>query len=81
MATLTVMVLPSLWNDFMGPYIYLDANNTTLLPLIQSYTGTYTTNFQVTYTGIFVSIIPLILIYIMFRNWFIQGAMSGAIKG
>ncbi|MBZ0299970.1 MAG: carbohydrate ABC transporter permease [Anaerolineae bacterium] len=80
-ATLTVMVLPSLWNEFMGPYIYLDANNTTLLPLIQSYTGTYTTNYQVSYTGIFVSIIPLIIIYILFRNWFIQGAMSGAIKG
>jgi ABC-type glycerol-3-phosphate transport system permease component len=81
MATLTVMVLPSLWNDFMGPYIYLDTNNTTLLPLIQSYTGTYTTNYQVTYTGIFLSIIPLVIIYIMFRGWFIRGAMSGAIKG
>ncbi len=81
MATLTVMVLPSLWNDFMQPYIYLDTRNTTLLPLIQSYTGTYTTNFQVTFTGIFVSIIPLIIIYLLFRNWFIQGAMSGAVKG
>jgi len=81
MATLSVMVLPSLWNDFMGPYIYLDTNNTTILPLIQSYTGTYTTNFQVTYTGIFISIIPLIIVYILFRNWFIQGAMSGAVKG
>jgi ABC-type glycerol-3-phosphate transport system permease component len=80
-ASLTIIVLPSIWNDFMGPYIYLDANNTTLLPLIQSYTGTYTTNYQVSYTGIFVSVIPLVLIYIMFRNWFIRGAMSGAIKG
>lgn len=80
-ATLTVMVLPSLWNEFMGPYIYLDANNTTMLPLIQSYTGTYTTNYQVSYTGIFVSILPLVMIYILFRNWFIQGAMSGAVKG
>jgi ABC-type glycerol-3-phosphate transport system permease component len=81
MASLTIMVLPALWNDFMGPYIYLDQNNTTLLPLIQSYTGTYTTNYQVTYTGIFISVVPLVLIYIMFRNWFIRGAMSGAIKG
>jgi ABC-type glycerol-3-phosphate transport system permease component len=80
-ASLTVIVLPSLWNDFMGPYIYLDQNNTTLLPLIQSYTGTYTTNYQVSYTGIFVSVLPLVLIYILFRNWFIQGAMSGAVKG
>jgi ABC-type glycerol-3-phosphate transport system permease component len=80
-ASLTVISLPGLWNQFMGPYIYLDSNNTTLLPLIQSYTGTYSTNYQVSYTGIFVSVIPLIVIYIMFRSWFIQGAMSGAIKG
>jgi raffinose/stachyose/melibiose transport system permease protein len=80
-ASLTIIVLPALWNDFMGPYIYLDQDNTTLLPLIQSYTGTYTTNYQVSYTGIFISIIPLVLIYILFRNWFIRGAMSGAIKG
>jgi raffinose/stachyose/melibiose transport system permease protein len=80
-ASLTIIVLPSLWNDFMGPYIYLDQHNTTLLPLIQSYTGTYTTNYQVSYTGIFVSVLPLLLIYIMFRNWFIRGVMSGAVKG
>ena len=65
----------------MGPYVYLDQNNTTLLPLIQSYTGTYTTNYQVSFTGIFISVIPLVLIYIMFRDWFIKGAMSGALKG
>ena len=80
-ASLTVISLPAIWNQFMGPYIYLDSSNTMLLPLIQSYTGTYSTNYQVSYTGIFVSVIPLIMIYIMFRSWFIQGAMSGAIKG
>ena len=80
-ASLTIISLPALWNQFLEPYIYLDTNNTTLLPLIQSYTGTYTTNYQVSYTGIFVSVLPLIFIYFMFRNWFIEGAMSGAIKG
>ena len=80
-ASLTIIVLPAIWNDFMGPYIYLDSNNTTLLPLIQSYTGTYSTNYQVSFTGIFISVLPLVLIYIMFRDWFIKGAMSGAIKG
>ena len=80
-ASVTVISLPAMWNQFMGPYIYLDSNNTTLLPLIQSYTGTYTTNYQVSYTGIFVSVLPLVLIYILFRDWFIKGAMSGAVKG
>ena len=80
-ASFTVISLPAIWNQFMVPYIYLDAKNTLLLPLIQSYTGTYTTNYQLSYTGILVSVLPLLLIYIMFRNWFIRGAMSGAIKG
>ena len=78
---MTIISLPAMWNQFMGPYIYLDSSNTMLLPLIQSYTGTYSTNYQVSYTGIFVSVIPLLVIYIVFRSWFIQGAMSGAIKG
>lgn len=80
-ASLTIISLPALWNQFLEPYIYLDEANTTLLPLIQGYTGTYTTNYQVSYTGIFISILPLVIIYLLFRNWFIQGAMSGAIKG
>ncbi len=32
----------------------LDANNTTILPLIASYGSTFTTNFQIIYTGVFV---------------------------
>jgi ABC-type glycerol-3-phosphate transport system permease component len=82
MAALTVIFLPLIWNDFIHPYIYLDQNNTTILPLIQtSYSGQYASNFQVIYTGVFVSILPLVIIYLLFRRWFIQGAMAGAIKG
>jgi len=81
MATVTCIMLPWWWNDFLQPYVYLSARNTTLLPLIQQYTGQYTTNYQVSFTGVFVSIIPLFVVYILFRRWFIRGAMAGAIKG
>jgi len=80
-ASLTVIVLPFFWNDFMQPFVYLDPDNTTLLPLIQSFTGQYTTNFQVVFTGVFVSILPLVILYLLFRKWFIAGVMEGAIKG
>ena len=79
--SLTVIMLPWFWNDFLQPFIYLDAGNTTLLPLIQSFTGQFTTNFQVVFTGAFVSIIPLVAVYVVFRKWFIQGALAGAVKG
>ena len=81
MASLTVIFLPLIWNDFIQPYVYLDRANTTVLPLIQTFNGQFSSNFQVIYTGVFLSVLPLVLIYIMFRRWFIHGALSGAIKG
>lgn len=80
-ASLTVILLPIFWNQFLEPYVYLDPPNTTFLPLIQNYSGQYTTNYQVVYTAVFVSIVPLVVLYIVFRRWFIQGVMAGAVKG
>lgn len=80
-AGVTVVMLPYFWNDFIAPYVYLDPSNTTLFPLIQSFAGQYTTNFQVIFAGIFASTVPLVIVYILFRGWFIQGVMAGAVKG
>jgi raffinose/stachyose/melibiose transport system permease protein len=80
-ASMTVIALPLFWNQFLEPFVYLDPDNTTLLPLIQNYSGQYTTNYQVVYTAIFVSIIPLVVLYLVFRRWFIRGALAGAVKG
>jgi ABC-type glycerol-3-phosphate transport system permease component len=81
MASLTVIFLPLIWNDFVHPFVYLDRSNTTILPLIQTYSGQYASNFQVIYTGVFLSILPLVIIYLLFRRWFVEGALAGAIKG
>ena len=80
-ASLTVIVLPWFWNDFFTAFVYLDPRYATLLPLIQSFTGQYTTNFQVVFTGVFVSILPLLIVYLVFRRAFIKGALAGALKG
>lgn len=80
-ASLVVIMLPQFWNQFLEPFVYLDQNNTTLLPLIQNLSGVYSTNFQILYTSIFVSIVPLAAVYLVFRSYFIEGAMAGAVKG
>jgi len=80
-ATVAVIMLPVFWNAFFEPYIYLDAGNTTILPMIASYGSTFTTNFQIIYTGVFVSILPLLLVYLALRRLFIRSIMAGAVKG
>jgi raffinose/stachyose/melibiose transport system permease protein len=80
-ATVSVIMLPTFWNAFFEPYVYLDMANTTVLPLIASYGGTYSTNFQIIFTGVFVSVMPLLLVYLLLRRLFIRSVMAGAIKG
>ena len=38
-ASVTVIMLPWFWNDFLQPYIYLEDTYTTLLPLITNLPG------------------------------------------
>jgi raffinose/stachyose/melibiose transport system permease protein len=80
-ASVTVIHLVWFWNDFLRPFVYLDNNNSNLLILIANSMGQYSTNFQVIYTGVLVSVLPLLIVYILFRRFFIEGAMAGAIKG
>jgi len=49
--------------------------------LIAAYGGTYSTNFQIIYAGVFVSILPLLLLYFALRKLFIRSVMAGAVKG
>ncbi len=80
-ATVTVIMLPTLWNQFLEGFVYLDPANTTVLPLIQAIGGQYAVNYQMVYTGVFVSVLPLVLVYLVFRRFFVAGALAGAIKG
>jgi ABC-type glycerol-3-phosphate transport system permease component len=80
-ASLIVIMLPIFWNLFLEPYVYLDPNVHTLLPLVYSIQGEYQTNFQMQYAAIFASVLPLVVVYLIFRRFFIEGVMAGAIKG
>lgn len=70
MIALTVIFIPIVYNDFLNPFVYLDQSNTTILPLVQSFSGQFSSNFQVLYTGAFLSVLPLAVVYLLFRRWF-----------
>jgi raffinose/stachyose/melibiose transport system permease protein len=79
--SLTVIMLPTIYNQFLEPYVYLDPANTTLLPFTQSAVGQFSTNFQLIYSAICGSVVPMVVIYLLFRRFFVEGVMAGAIKG
>jgi multiple sugar transport system permease protein len=81
-ASFAVIQLPLFWNDLLYPMLFLKPNNYTLVPWINSFVGgEFATNFQAIYTGLFISILPLLVIYMLFQKYFVKAALSGAIKG
>ena len=80
-STVIVIQLPAIWNQFLEGFVYLDPDNTTVLVLIREIGGQYAVNYQMVYTGVLVSIVPLLVVYLVFRRFFISGAMAGAVKG
>jgi raffinose/stachyose/melibiose transport system permease protein len=79
--SLIVIQMPLIYNQFLEPYVYLDPANSTLLPFTQSAVGQFSTNFQVIYSAIFASVVPMVIVYLLFRRLFVEGVMAGAIKG
>jgi len=80
-ATFAAITFPIIWNDLLQGLVFLKEDKFTLIPMINSLQGTFTTNYQAIYAGLCLSIIPVLIIYLAFQNLFVRSALSGAIKG
>ena len=71
------------WNDFLGPLIYLKSPEHFTLPLIiRSLVGPVgRTVYDVQMAASVISLIPLLIIFLIFQRRFVVGITAGAIKG
>ena len=82
LATLTIFTAVKTWNDYMGPYIYLtDEKLKTLQVGIKSFVGQYTTNYGSILAATLLSMIPMLVIYVAFQRFFVEGIASTGVKG
>lgn len=79
-ATYTAIHIPFFWNDLLMGLLFLKKSNYTLTPYLQSMQGTFTTNYQAMYAALFLSFIPIIILYLVFNKMFVKSQLSGAIK-
>ncbi len=71
------------WNDFIGPLIYLKSPEHFTLPLIiRSLVGPVgRTVYDVQMAASVISLIPLLIIFLIFQRRFVEGITAGAVKG
>lgn len=80
-AAFVAMRVPRYWNDLIYGFVFLSPDKYTLVPLITSLSGEFTTNFQALYSGLCLSILPLLILYLIFNKLFLKAQLAGALKG
>jgi len=70
------------WNDFLLPLLFVYDDNFRTLPLgLMYFFGEYTADQSLIAAGVSISIVPIIIVYIIFQRKFIEGMTSGSVKG
>lgn len=82
MVALSIMVMKFAWNDLMWPLIVnTSAKKMTLAPTLASMISEYGSNYPVQMAGAVLSILPIVILFIIFQKQFIEGVASTGVKG
>jgi multiple sugar transport system permease protein len=84
-ATIGILEFRVAWNDYLMPLVFT-MSNPDRMPLIVGVvnlksTGEAAANWNVMLAGTAISIVPMILVFLFFNRYFIEGLTAGSVKG
>jgi len=82
LATLTIFTAVFVWNDFMGPLIYLNSQSLKTIQLgLRMFIMQYSANYALIMAASLVSLIPVTILFLTFQRFFVEGVASTGVKG
>ena len=82
LATLTIFTAVTTWNDFMGPLIYLNSQDQKTIQLgLRMFIQQYSANYALIMAASLVSLIPVVVLFLAFQRFFVEGIASTGVKG
>ena len=82
LSTLVIFTFVNTWNDYLGPLIYLrsEAKKTIQLGL-KMFISQYSSDYGLIMAGSVLSLIPLVIMFLFFQKYFVEGVAATGIKG
>ncbi len=81
-AAMGIFVGMNSWNSFLWPMIVLRSSENITLPIgLNSLITPYGNNYDLLIAGAVFSVIPIIILFLMFQKHFIAGMTAGGVKG
>lgn len=82
LATLTALTFTSVWNDYMGPMIYLDTDTMKTIQLgLATFKREFDTNYGAIMAGTVISLIPVVIVYALAQKYIVEGVAYTGMKG
>ncbi len=82
LAALFVLDFVATWNEYAMATTLLQSQNNWTIPLaVQSFNTQHATDYGPMNAFIFMSAVPVLVVYLMFQRYFVSGAFAGAVKG
>jgi len=82
LATLAILTMTFVWNDFMGPFIYLSSSELFTIQIgLRTFIGQFSAQYALIMTGSVLSILPIAVVFLFAQRYFIEGIASSSVKG
>lgn len=82
LATLIILTFNNVWNDYMGPMIYLDSQaNRTIQLGLATFKREFDTNYGAIMAGTVISLIPIVIVYVLAQKYIVEGVAYSGLKG
>ncbi len=82
LAALTIFTFMGRWNDFLMPLIIINSPSNYTLPLgMSTFRGLYKTDWGLLMSGSLLVMIPIVLMFVFFQRFFIEGVSYTGLKG
>lgn len=82
MAALAIFTFVRYWNDFLWPLIALNKpQNYTLTVGVANLQGEFMTDWGIIFAGATLAALPMIIFFLAFQRYFLEGVRMGAVKG
>lgn len=80
LATLLITDFLATWNEYLLASVIINDNSMKTVPVgLMTFVGEHGTDYGYLCAGVLISVIPVMVVYLIFQNYFVEG-MAGAVK-
>jgi ABC-type sugar transport system, permease component len=82
LSTLTIFTFVGVWNDFMGPLIYINSEKLKTIQIgLRMFISQYSAEYSLIMAASLISLIPVLIIFLSLQRFFVEGVAASGIKG